>query len=475
MPLAAWLKQGRDSKSPPFKVNWVLRNHLQPTAPLLLKIHFTRNASTTFLGRLNVATLTDRQTRLSQRAARTQVPAISGLVAKPLEDPEIISLAAGLVDHQSLPFEEVREVLNRIFDSNDTAKNSLQYGTTIGYNALRKSLAERLESKGVAAPVNPNHIAVTSGSQQLLFLASEVLLDPGDIVLVEDPTYFVYLGALEAIGARVIGVATDNDGLIPEALEQRLEELKAADEISRVKILYLLTYYQNPRGTSIPWSRREKIYEIVQRYTADSYIYILEDAAYVDLRYDGPEIPLMKTLDPDNERIILAMTFSKGFSPGLRIGYGYLPEELVQPVLSQKGNQDFGTSNFAQYIAYHALASGYFDEHGKIVRERYRRKRDVMLKVIREEFPKEVSYIEPDGGLYVWATLPEGISTSPGSKFFDEALARKVIYVPGAYCYAQEPGITKPDNQLRLCYGYIEEQPMIEGLRRLAAALKTCV
>ncbi|MFH0793242.1 MAG: PLP-dependent aminotransferase family protein, partial [bacterium] len=375
-----------------------------------------------------MSTITDRQTRLSQRAARTQEPPISWLMRKPLEDPEIISLAAGFVDQQSLPYEEVRDVLNSIFASKDTGKNSLQYGSTIGYGKLRKLLAQRLESQGLAAPVNPDHIVMTSGSQQLLFLISDVLVDPGDIVLVEDPTYFVYLGVLEAVGARAIGVATDGDGMIPEALEQRLEELKAADLLPRLKILYLMTYYQNPKGTSIPWKRREKILELVQRFsTPDNFFYVLEDAAYLDLRYDGPEIPLMKTLDPDNERILLALTFSKGFSPGLRLGYGHLPEELVEPVLNQKGNHDFGSSNLAQYIAHNALVSGYFDEHGKKLRDRYRRKRDLMLKVIREEFPKEVSYISPLGGLYVWATLPDGVSTTPGTRFFDEAMKRKVL------------------------------------------------
>jgi 2-aminoadipate transaminase len=169
------------------------------------------------------------------------------------------------------------------------------------------------------------------------------------------------------------------------------------------------------------------------------------------------------------------MTFSKGFSPGLRLGYGHLPEELVTPVLNQKGNHDFGSSNLAQHLAHQALITGVYDKHVERLRERYRAKRDLMLRVIHEEFPESVRVIEPQGGLYVWATLPEGVSSGPESHFFREALRRHVLYVPGCYCYAQERDRAKPDNQMRLCYGYIDEEPMVEGLKRLAATATACL
>lgn len=393
-----------------------------------------------------------------------------------LEDPSIISLAAGFVDQQSLPAEPVRELLKQMLASDDMARRALQYGSTIGLQSVRQLLAGRLEKAGVPGPVNASDLVITSGSQQLLFLITDVLVDPGDIVLVEDPTYFVYMGVLEGAGARTLGVPTDDEGMIPKALEERLSEIKAVGELHRVKLLYLMTYYQNPKGTSTSWRRRQQLYEIIERFsTPDDFIYILEDAAYAELRYDGPEIPFMKSLDTKNERVLLALTFSKSFSPGLRLGYGHLPTELVAPVLNQKGNHDFGSSNFAQHIAWYALETSYYDEHGARLRDRYRRKRDLMVQLLREHFPPEVKYVEPDGGLYVWTTLPEGISTAPGSRFFEEALARKVIYVPGVYCYAREEGRPKPDNQLRLCFGYIEEEPMIEGMKRLASAVKACL
>jgi 2-aminoadipate transaminase len=301
-------------------------------------------------------------------------------------------------------------------------------------------------------------------------------VDAGDIVIVEDPTYFVYTGVLQAAGARTVGITTDDEGMVPEVLEERLAELKEAGELHRVKMVYIMTYYQNPKGTSTSWRRREQLYDIVERFsTEEDFIYILEDAAYAELRYDGPELPFMKSLDTRNERVLLALTFSKSFSPGLRLGYGYLPDELIGPVLHQKGSHDFGSSNFAQHIAYYALENGHFDEHGHRLRARYRAKRDAMLSVLRTDFPTEVKYVEPQGGLYVWATLPEGISTAKGSRFFNEAMERKVLYVPGTYCYTQEPGRIKPDNQLRLCFGYIDEAQVTEGMQRLAGAVKSVI
>ncbi|MCX7719419.1 MAG: PLP-dependent aminotransferase family protein, partial [Candidatus Sumerlaeaceae bacterium] len=367
-------------------------------------------------------------------------------------------------------------VFSQIFAEAAEGKKSLQYGSTIGYQDLRQVLARRLEGQGIAAPVDPNHIVVTSGSQQFLFLVTDVLVDPGDIVIVEDPTYFVYTGVLESAGARVMGVETDDDGIVPAALERRLGEIAAAGLLPRLKMLYVMTYYQNPKGTSHSWERRKQIYELIERFsTPENFVYILEDAAYVDLRYDGADIPFMKTLDPANERVILALTFSKGFAPGLRLGYAHVPAALVPHVLNQKGNHDFGSSNLAQHIAHRAMVTGLYDKQIEILRQRYSAKRDLMVSVIKSDFPAEVRYIEPRGGLYVWVTLPEGVATGPDSPLCAEAMRRKVLYVPGSYCYAQEPGITKPDNQLRLCYGFIDEEPMVEGMRRLAAAIKTCV
>lgn len=423
-----------------------------------------------------MGTLTECSLGLSARAQRTKEPPISWLLRKPLENPNIISLAAGLVDQATLPTALMRELVAEVFATDDEARRALQYGTTAGDAALRRQLARRLETFGLPAPVDPEHIVLTNGSQQLLFLATDVLVDPGDVVLVEDPTYFVYMGVLEAVGARTVGVATDDEGIIPQALERELDHLAEQGALARVKLLYLMSYFQNPKGTSHSWARREQIYRIVQRYSSgEHFITIVEDAAYFELRFEGEDVPFLKTLDPDNERVLLAMTFSKAFAPGLRLGYGYCPTWLTPHILAQKGHHDFGSGNFSQQLAYRALVSGAFDRHSEMLRHHYRRKRDIMIDVLKREFPPEVHYVEPKGGLYVWVTLPEGISTSPGSRFFEEALAREVLYVPGCFCYAQEPDKPKPDNQLRLCYAYIDEEPMIEGMKRLAQVCRACL
>ena len=392
------------------------------------------------------------------------------------EVPGMISLAAGFVDQKSLPATPVRDLIEELYTDPDQVLRALQYGLTGGLRGLREAIAARLGQRGMPGPVNADHVAVTSGSQQLLYLITEALVDPGDIVLVEDPTYFVYMGVLESAGARILGVATDDEGIIPEALEERLREVSDAGQMHRLKMLYVMTYYQNPKGTNHSRRRREQIYEIIERWsTPENFIYILEDAAYYELRFEGEDVPFLKSLDSRNERVMTALTFSKGFAPGLRLGYGLLPPALVEPVLNLKGNHDFGSGNLSQYIAHAALASGKFDLHVDVLRARYKDKRDAMLRVIREEFPAEAKYAEPAGGLYVWVTLPEGVSTSPGSRFFKAAMAERVLYVPGRYCYAQEPGRPKPENQMRLCYAYIDEAPLEEGVRRMGAAIKAAL
>ncbi len=411
----------------------------------------------------------------SERALRTQDPAISYMLKMVYDDPEIISLAAGLVDEPSLPHGPVKELFTSLFTNPTATRAALQYGPTAGHGELRTLVARRLvEQNGLPGPVDPDDVVITNGSQQLLHLVTDVLVDPGDIVLVEDPTYFVYMGALEAAGAQVIGVATDEDGILPDALEERLQWLEQQGLLPRLKIVYIMTYFQNPMGVTLREDRRKVVVDILERWGGSEGNFILiEDAAYRDLRIDGPDLDFLKKYDPENRWIVLTGTFSKAFAPGLRLGWGYLPKGLTTAVLRQKGNQDFGSNNLGQTIAAHALKTGQYDQQKELVRQRYKEKRDVMVGALREHWPKEVSFYHPRGGLYVWVTLPEGVSANPGSEFFNECLKRKVIYVPGYYCFCKEPGIRKPDNTLRLCYGYTDNDPIVEGIRRMGEAIAT--
>jgi 2-aminoadipate transaminase len=211
--------------------------------------------------------------------------------------------------------------------------------------------------------------------------------------------------------------------------------------------------------------------EIVKRFSKGHRILILEDAAYRELRYDGTDLPSIKSYDAENRYTILAQTFSKPFAPGIKLGYTAMPTDLAEPVLRQKGNHDFGSSSLCQQIALEAMESGRYQHHVEELRQAYRIKRDAMVSAVRKylvgAYP-DVRYVHPHGGLYVWVTLPEGIDTSRSGKLFSAALERGVLYVPGDYCFGEE-SLSK--NQLRLSFGQVALEKIGLGVERLAAAL----
>jgi len=410
---------------------------------------------------------------LSAKARRATDPPIAWLLRMPIEDPEIISLAAGFVDEESLPAEEVAECARELLGS-DEINASLQYGTTPGFLALREEVCRMLERQGAGKSISPNDVVLTGGSQQLLHLITDALINEGDIVLVEDPTYFVYMGTLQAAGARVTGVALDEKGIIPESLEEKLRSLQRSGDISRLKLVYLMTYFQNPTGTSLAWERKQRLYEILSRYCElGKTTFVVEDAAYKELRFEGEDIPYLKSLDSENRSVVLMGSFSKSFSPGLRVGFGWVPRQLHDHVLRQKGNEDFGSSNFCQHLVHRALVTGRYSRHVEMLRLRYRKKRDLMLRRLAEHFPSDVQVIKPQGGLYVWASLPEGVNTGCDGELFKEALRIKVLYVPGEFCYCSEPGVAKPTNNLRISFGMVTEEDIAAGMARLGEAVRT--
>lgn len=418
-------------------------------------------------------------TGLSQRAARVTDPPISFLMHKALAQPELISLAAGFVDQETLPAEPTRAAIEAVLSSPDRARAALQYGSTPGDPVLRSTLLERfLAGDGVQqAPVTLDQVVVTAGSNQLLHLLAETLLDPGDIVLCAAPSYFVFLGALEGLGARPVGVATDEQGIVPEALEQELQRYKAAGELERVKAIYVVSYFDNPAGITHSAARRQAIVEIARRWSGKNRrIYVLEDMAYRDLRYEGEDVPSMRAFDPDGDTVVVTHTFSKSYSPGLRVGYGLLPPALVGPVCNQKGNIDFGSPNFNQHVIAALLELGLFEPHVARLRESYRAKRDAMLQAadaFLQPIPG-VRWIHPLGGLYVWLELPEEIETGPSGTLFDLALSEGTIYVPGEYCYPPQPG-PAPKNRIRLSFGVQSCERIRLGVEALARAIRQVI
>jgi 2-aminoadipate transaminase len=400
---------------------------------------------------------------------------------KALANPALISLAAGFVDHATLPVEATARAAAAVLADATEGKRALQYGTTRGDLRLRNLLVRHLEkSEGVPAGSFGDvvhRMVITTGSQQLLYLVAEALLDPGDIVLVEAPTYFVFLGILETRGACAIGVETDEGGMRLDALEATLRELEDQGRLDRVKLVYTVTEHSNPTGLSLAADRRRPLVELAQRWSKKQRIFVLEDAAYRGLTFSGTEPPSVWSLDPDGQTVILARTFSKTFSPGLKTGYGILPESLVGPILHLKGNHDFGSSHFNQQVLEHVLSDAIYEPHVDHLVSVYRRKRDVVLEALGQHFrgvDGAIRWTRPLGGLYVWLTLPEGIDTGRKGSLFSRCVEKGVLYVPGAHAFPQEPGPV-PTNHARLTFGVPSEAGLVEGIRRLAVALEECL
>jgi 2-aminoadipate transaminase len=305
-------------------------------------------------------------------------------MARTLSQPDLVSLAAGFVDSETLPIETTRLAAEAILSDPQKARTSLQYGSTIGYLPLRQAVLDRmLQADGRTARelhLSAEQVVIMPGSNQLLFLLGDVLMDPGDIVICSAPSYFVYLGTLANLGVRAVGVETDDQGIIPQAVEDELLRRKAAGELPRVKAIYLTSYSDNPSGITLPISRRAALVEIAKRWSRESKLYIIEDVAYRELRYYGEDLPSLRSFDQEGDTVVQAGTFSKSYSPGIRVGWGLLPPALLKPVLAEKGNVDFGSPNFNQLLMSAVLELNLFDEHVRLVRNKYREKLDAVLQ-----------------------------------------------------------------------------------------------
>lgn len=415
---------------------------------------------------------------LSRLGRRTADPAISWLMHAALAHPRLISLAAGFTDNESLPVTDARTLLNDILCSPRTGQAALQYGTTLGDLTLRRLTARHLQRldgvSGQPKAYSPERMIVSSGSQQLLYMVTEALCDPGDIVLVEEPTYFVYLGILQSHGVRARGVRLERDGLNLAHLEAVLERLKRTGKLRQVKLLYLVSYHQNPTGVTTSFTKKRAALALLKKIerAAGHPIYLVEDAAYRELRFAGGDVKSALAVKGFSERVIFTGTYSKPFATGMRVGFGCLPEPVFTAVTRIKGNHDFGTSNLLQQLLARALASGRYDRHLRLLRKRYAHKALVMRRALEAHFPKAVKWWEPAGGLYFWARLPGCLRSGAKSKFFKTALAHDVLYVPGELCYADDPTRRKPDHEMRISFGSASEANIREGIKRLGAVLR---
>ncbi|HPC60500.1 MAG TPA: PLP-dependent aminotransferase family protein [Verrucomicrobiota bacterium] len=414
---------------------------------------------------------------LSALGRRTAAPPISWLMKAALARPQLISLAAGFTDPATLPVSETRLLARQILKSGAPGRAALQYGTTAGEERLRRLTAERVRRLDGAPPAgaySAERVVITHGSQQLLYMATEALCDPGDVVLVEDPTYFVYLGILQSHGVRGCGVRLEGDGLDLGHLEAVLNRLKRQGELPRLKLLYLVTYHQNPTGTTTSLEKKRGALRLLRQFesAAGHPIYLLEDAAYRELGFRGQAPPSALASRGAASRVLYAGTYSKPFATGVRVGFGLLPEPVRTAVLRIKGNHDFGTSNLPQHLLAAALESGIYDRHLDVLHRRYARKAQIMQHALAQEFPPQAEWRPPAGGLYFWVRLPGRIGTGVASRLFKAAVAHDVLYVPGQLCYAPDPARRRPDHEMRLSFGAASEHEIREGITRLGSVLQ---
>jgi 2-aminoadipate transaminase len=414
----------------------------------------------------------------SDHAQRSASQAIGFLMQQAVENADCISLAAGLVDEDSLPVKIVREAVAELLADADSGRKLLQYGITPGPELLRRvfrSNLARIENHPDDLNDLPlSQLVLTTGSQQLLSLVTQALFNPGDICLVAAPTYFVYIGVLQAAGAEIVPVVADADGMRPDSLSAAFEQISAAGKLDRVRLVYVVSDFDNPSGVSVSAERRPELLKIVQQYSTERRIFLLEDCAYRELRYDGDSIPSIWSLDKTRETVILAQTFSKSFSPGVRVGMGVLPTCLIKAVTDLKGNEDFGSAHLNQHIVARAIRTGEYAEHVRTVCASYRRKRDAMVATVEKEFAglPGVSWFTPQGGMYVWMRLPDHIHTGFTSELFQRATqVDKVMYVPGELCYPAD-WADRPRCEMRLSFGVQNVAGIEAGIQRLASAVR---
>lgn len=418
------------------------------------------------------------QVQFSHRASLSSGQPIGRLMAQALKFPDLVSLAAGFVDNATLPTEETVAAMARLSGNESLLRKSLQYDTAAGSAPFRDSLAQWCYRAHPTARPNPERMILTAGSNQFLHLLAEAMLDPGDIVLAAAPTYFVFLGTLKGVEARAVGVYADEDGMCMDALEERLRQIADAGQASRVKAVYTVTDFDNPGGSTLSLARRQRLLDIVRRWRSEhGPLKIISDCAYQQLNYAGePLPPILSLADDAADFVIEAGTFSKSFSPGVRVGWGVVPEAMVERLLEIKSNMDFGSPHFNQVLMNEVVTSGAIDAHLPTILNGYQVKRDAMLGALDENLSEQsgVTWRKPSGGLYVWLTLPEHLDASDGGTLWNAATANGVLYVPGLYCYPSE-GEPVCRNTIRLSFGVQSAESIGDGIQRLAKAIDTVV
>ena len=388
--------------------------------------------------------------KFAKRMERLQASEIRELL-KLTQKPEIISFAGGLPAPELFPVEELAKVSADVLKSE--GRQLLQYATTEGRPSLRKKIADRMLAK-YNTKVSPDEILITTGSQQCLDFAGKLFLDPGDVVLCESPSYLGALNAFNAYEPNFVEVPTDDGGLIPEELD------KILSTTDRCKFIYVIPDFQNPTGRTWSMERRTKFMEVVNKHNLP----VLEDNPYGELRFEGEILPSLKSMDTKGLVMFLG-TFSKIFCPGLRLGWVAAIPEVLSEFVKIKQSADLHTSNFDQGLADAYIENYDLDAHVEQIKALYKHRRDVIIDSMEKMMPEGVTWTHPEGGLFLWLTVPAGISAR---KVFDKCIEKQVAGVLGEFFYPNGNN----DHHMRINYSNMPEDRIIEGIKRMAQALQ---
>lgn len=372
-------------------------------------------------------------------------------ILKVTQRPEVISFAGGLPAPELFPVEAIKEV-NRIVLEED-GQNALQYTTTEGYNPLRKWCAQRMNER-LGTNFDYENILLTNGSQQALDLTGKVFLNKGDFVLCESPTYLAAISAFKAYECNFIEVPTDDEGMIPNELENILST------IEKIKVIYVVSEFQNPTGRTWSIERRRFLAKMAEKYN----VIIIEDNPYGELRFEGEALPSVKSFDK-SDHVLCCGTFSKIFCPGYRIGWIAGHKEIIQKYVLVKQGTDLQCNTIAQRDIAKYLELYDINEHIEKIRKVYKERRDLALEIMDKEFPKGIKYTKPQGGLFMWIELPEDINARD---VLEKCLERNVAFVPGGSFFPNGGH----ENTFRINFSNMPNNRIIDGIKCIAEVLK---
>lgn len=367
-------------------------------------------------------------------------------ILKVTEQEDVISFAGGLPAPELFPVHEINEITQVVLKEAGT--KALQYTTTEGYAPLREWIAARMNNR-LGTSFDKDHILITHGSQQGLDLSGKVFLDEGDVVLCESPTYLAAISAFKAYGCSFVEIPTDEDGMAMD----RLEEVLRTTE--NIKLIYVIPTFQNPTGKTWSLERRKKLAELSSAYG----VAVLEDNPYGELRFEGEDLPSVKSFDKTGN-VLCTGSFSKVFCPGFRIGWIAGDKEIIRKYVLVKQGTDLQCNTMAQFTIAEYLKRHDLDKHiGKIV-EVYKKRRDAAIRCMERYFPENIKFTRPEGGLFTWVELPEGISAR---SILDKCLEKKIAFVPGGSFFPNE----NKENTFRINYSNMPEDKIEKGLRIL--------